>query len=100
MKRCAAVVEKCFKGFSCLDLHFALWSRQLCDGQFEGVFWGMMKAYNVPGAVLDGQRSVLKFPRLFAGVVLSPKSEILADFYVNTSGFLADTCWGVDMAFA
>jgi hypothetical protein len=95
-----SVVEKCLEGFSCLDLHFMLWNKQLYGGPFEGVFWGMMRAYHVPGAVLDRQRSVLKFPRLFAGIVLSPKNKILADFYINTSGFVADTCCGADMAFA
>lgn len=69
-----SVVEKRLRGFSCLDLHFILWNKQLYDGPFEGVCWGMMSAYSVLGAVLDGQRSVLKFPRLFAGIVLSPKN--------------------------
>ena len=95
-----SVFEKCLEGYSCLDLHFMLWKKQLYDGPFEGVFWGMMRTYNVLEAVLDGQRSVLKFRRLFAVVVLSPKNKILADFHINTSGFVAGTCWGADMAFA
>jgi hypothetical protein len=67
-------VEKRLSGFSCLDLHFILWNKQLYDGPLEGVCWGMMRAYSVLGAVLDGQRSVLKFPRLFAGIVRLPKN--------------------------
>lgn len=34
-----SVVEKCLEGFSCLDLYFMLWNKQLYDGPFEGVFW-------------------------------------------------------------
>jgi len=64
-----SVVEKCPRGFSYLALHFMLRNKQLYDGPFEGVMLECDESIRCPRGC-----SVLKFPRLFADVFLSPKN--------------------------